>query len=102
MKMPPVPIANIPNVGKGSSANMKSAVPPSRESDALTPMGASTPVPSDSQKGGCLYESLATAAYQLAPPAVLLGIAAATLRKAKKTRRGRKAKKTKNKRRAPL
>ena len=98
MKMPPVPIANMPNVGKGSSANMKSAVPPSRESDALTPLGTSNPLsPPNSQKGGCLYESLAAAAYQLAPPAVLLGIAAATLRR----RRGRKAKKTTNKRRGP-
>jgi hypothetical protein len=88
----------MPNVGKGSSANMKSAIPPSRESDALSPMGVSSPpMPSNSQRGGCLYESLAAAAYQLAPPAVLLGIAAATLRK----RRGRKAKKTKNKRRSP-
>jgi len=91
MKMSPVPISNALGVGKGTSANMKSAVPPSRESDALTPMGTSNPLSaSNSQKGGCLYESLATAAYQLAPPAVLLGIAAATLRK----RRGRKAKKT--------
>jgi len=91
MKMPPVAIANMPNVGKGSSANMKSAVPPSRESDTLSPMGTSNPLSSsNSQKGGYLYESLAAAAYQLAPPAVLLGIAAATLRR----RRGRKAKKT--------
>jgi hypothetical protein len=91
MKMPPVPITNVPGVGKGISANMKSAVPPSLESDTLSPMGTSNPLSSsNSQKGGCLYESLAAAAYQLAPPAVLMGIAAATLRR----RRGRKAKKT--------
>jgi hypothetical protein len=96
MKMSPVPISNALGVGKGASANMKSAVPPSRESDALTPMGTSTPSSlSNSQKGGYLYESLAAAAYQLAPPAVLMGIAAATLRK----RRGRKAKKTQRGRR---
>ena len=96
MKMSPVPISNALGVGKGASANMKSAVPPSRESDVLSPMGTSNPLnPPNSQKGGYLYESLAAAAYQLAPPAVLMGIAAATLRK----RRGRKAKKTQRGRR---
>jgi len=51
-------------------------------------MGSTSNIrPNSSIKGGCLYTSLATTAYQLAPPAVLLGLAAATLRK---TRKGKK------------
>jgi hypothetical protein len=64
---------------------MSGAVPPSSENDAISSSTASS---QSSQKGGCLYSSIANVAYQLAAPATLLGIAAATLRK----RRGKKSK----------
>jgi len=65
------------------------ALPPNaRVMDTITPARGSEPM-SPAQGGGCLYASLASTAYQLAPPAVLLGIAAATLKKKRSTRRRR-------------
>jgi len=73
---------------KSGSAKVNTALPPNAtELDTITQSNVRRPV--NSMEGGCLYASLATTAYQLAPPAVLLGIAAATLKK-----KGRKSKKT--------
>ena len=73
---------------KSGSAKANTALPPNAvELDTITQTNTRRPV--NSMEGGCLYASLATTAYQLAPPAVLLGIAAATLKK-----KGRKSKKT--------
>jgi len=77
--------------GLPSNSTMSSAVPPSSESDAISVSARSNQRNQrnqSSQKGGCLYSSIANVAYQLAAPATLLGIAAATLRK----RRGKKSK----------
>jgi hypothetical protein len=72
------------------SNSMKNATRPNAMSDAR--MNAANPANlsnSAKQAGGCLYESLAASAYNLATPAALLGIAAATLskKKARKTKR---------------
>jgi len=73
---------------KSGSAKVNTALPPNAtELDTITQSNVRRPV--NSMEGGCLYASLATTSYQLAPPAVLLGIAAATLKK-----KGRKSKKT--------
>ena len=93
MKMEPV--SGIPNnVVKGPSAlppnsTMSGAVPPRAENDAVSP--SETTTATSNQKGGCLYSSIANVAYQLAAPAALFGIAAATLRKkGRKTKKSRK------------
>jgi hypothetical protein len=66
------------------------ALPPNaRVMDTITPARGSEPM-SPAQGGGCLYASLASTAYQLAPPAVLLGIAAATLKRKKRSTRRRR------------
>jgi len=72
------------------SNSMKNATRPNAMSDAR--MNAANPANlsnSANQVGGCLYESLAASAYNLATPAALLGIAAATLsrKKGRKTKR---------------
>jgi hypothetical protein len=108
MKMESV---GVPNVGKGPSASlmnvsnsMKNATRPNAASDVrINPANLSNSAnpanlsnsanPSNlsnstKQAGGCLYESLAASAYNLATPAALLGIAAVTLSKKK----GRKTK----------
>lgn len=106
MKMESV---GIPNVGKGPSASlmnnasnstnasnpinvsnsMKNATRPNAMSDArMNASNLSNSANAAKQAGGCLYESLAASAYNLATPAALLGIAAATLSKKK----GRKTK----------
>jgi hypothetical protein len=89
------PVSGIPNaVVKGPSAlppnsTMSGAVPPRAENDAVSPSGTTTAT--SNQKGGCLYSSIANVAYQLAAPAALFGIAAATLRKkGRKTKKSRK------------
>ena len=72
----------IPGVGKlPSVAAMSTATPPPQSMDQMGQSSVRTP--SQIQAGGSLYASLASTAYQLAPPAVLLGIAAATLKKRK-------------------
>jgi hypothetical protein len=76
----------IPGIAKLPSTTMSTATPPVQSIDQISQKRT----PSQIQAGGSLYASLASTAYQLAPPAVLLGIAAATLRK----RRGRKGKKS--------
>jgi thiol-disulfide isomerase/thioredoxin len=67
-------------------------VPPSAANDQM-PSNTSTTTPSN-QVGGNLYGALTSTAYQLAPPAILLGIASATLgsrkRRAKKSKRTRR------------
>ena len=84
------PVSGMPNVvAKGPSllpanSTMSGAVPPSSNYDAVSKMNTGTPL---GQKGGCLYSSIANVAYQLAAPAALLGIAAATLRKGRRNRR---------------
>jgi len=78
----------IPGIAKLPSTTMSTATPPVQSIDQLG--RSTTRTPSQIQAGGSLYASLASTAYQLAPPAVLFGIAAATLRK----RRGRKGKKS--------
>jgi len=72
------------------SNSMKNATRPNAMSDAR--MNTANPANlsnSANQAGGCLYESLAASAYNLATPAALLGIAAVTLskKKARKTKR---------------
>ena len=91
-------------VGKGPSittpvSNGFGTVPPNPASDLMAPgsnpgsMSTSTtnpgPASNSKQGGGCLYSALASTAYQLAPPAILLGIASATLgrKQKRKTRR---------------
>jgi len=69
-----------PNV---TSATM-TAIRPNSSQDRISAVPSSS---STSTKGGCLYASLASTAYQLAPPAVLLGIAAATLSKKRRSKR---------------
>ena len=67
-------------------------VPPSAANDQM-PSNTSTTTPSN-QVGGNLYGALTSTTYQLAPPAILLGIASATLgsrkRRAKKSKRTRR------------
>jgi hypothetical protein len=90
------PVSGMPTVAKGPSALppnsiMSSAIPPPSEIDALPITSITTSSNKNSlrnQTGGCLYSSIANVAYQLAAPATLLGIAAATLQK----RRGKKSK----------
>ena len=67
---------------------METATPPSLSVDKITPSSTSSSV--ITQGGGCLYSSLAATAYQLAPPAVLLGLAAATLKRKQKSRTKRR------------
>ena len=67
---------------------METATPPSLSVDKITPSSASSVV---TQGGGCLYSSLAATAYQLAPPAILLGLAAATLKRKQKSRTKRRS-----------
>jgi carbohydrate-binding DOMON domain-containing protein len=76
----------IPGIAKLPSTTMSTATPPVQSMDQMSQKRRLSQI----QAGGSLYASLASTAYQLAPPAVLLGIAAATLRK----RRGRKGKKS--------
>jgi len=86
-----------------NSASMSTAMNPVSASPILPPSAAndqqvvSTNVSANAsanQRGGNLYGALASTAYQLAPPAILLGIANATLgtrkRRSKKTKRSRK------------
>jgi len=104
----------IEGVAKGPSQSilnansMKMATPPNQALDALpnnsqTPSGLGTGEPfapeasnktTDpvAQVGGCLYAGLAQTTYDLAAPAVLLGIAAATLKRKGLRSRGRKSK----------
>jgi hypothetical protein len=80
----------IPGITKLPSTTMSTATPPVQSMDQINQKRKLSQI----QAGGSLYASLASTAYQLAPPAVLLGIAAATLRK----RRGRKGKKSRKSR----
>jgi len=80
----------IPGIAKLPSTTMSTATPPVQSMDQINQKRKLSQI----QAGGSLYASLASTAYQLAPPAVLLGIAAATLRK----RRGRKGKKSRKSR----
>jgi hypothetical protein len=80
----------IPGIAKLPSTTMSTATPPVQLMDQINQKRKLSQI----QAGGSLYASLASTAYQLAPPAVLLGIAAATLRK----RRGRKGKKSRKSR----
>lgn len=100
----PVKKTSLNNVGKAVSTSVPisqkalnelnasasaSALPPNAQQlDAIKPAAASEPL-SPAQGGGSLYASLASTAYQLAPPAVLMGIAAATLKR-KSKKRGKK------------
>jgi hypothetical protein len=71
-------------------------LPPSAANDqSSTSVNTST---KNSQAGGDLYSALASTSYQLAAPAILLGIANATLgsrkrrsKKSKRTRKGKRA-----------
>ena len=113
MKMESV---GIPNVGKGPSSSLMNAPNPMNASNSMRNatrpntmsdirMNAANPANlsnsgnpanlsnSANQAGGCLYEGITAAAYNLAPPAALLGIAAATLsrKKRRKTKRRSRA-----------
>ena len=70
--------------------NLSNSANPTNLSNSANPTNLSN---SANQAGGCLYEGIATAAYNLAPPAALLGIAAATLsrKKSRKTKRRSRA-----------
>ena len=92
-KGPSASLLNVSNVSNASNASnasisnsMKSATRPNANSDAR--INAINSV-SANQAGGCLYESLAASSSQLAAPAILLGLAAATLskKKSRKTKR---------------
>lgn len=102
---PVSPSASMNPVSPSASANQTSMsanamstgspiLPPSAASDQ-SPTSVNTS-PKNSQAGGDLYSALASTTYQLAAPAILLGIANATLgsrkRRSKKTKRTRKGK----------
>jgi hypothetical protein len=100
-------VSNMPQVGKLPSAtpglaNQKipnpvinanasgSALPPNaRKIDAIQAPAPSEPL-SPVHSGGSLYANLASTAYQLAPPAILMGLAAATLKCKSKKRKARR------------
>lgn len=92
-------VAKGPSQSIVNANSMKMATPPNQALDALevsaTEVSATEePAEKPAQVGGCLYAGLSKTAYDLAAPAVLLGIAAATLkRKGRKTRRSRKTRK---------
>jgi len=67
--------------------NVSPILPPSASNDQSA---ASTPMKSPNQAGGNLYGALASTAYQLAPPAILLGIANATLGKKRRTKKAKR------------
>jgi len=83
------------------NSNTVSPPPPEVESDTIIPSLASpataataATAASVKQGGGSLYGSIASAAYKLAPPAVLLAAAAAMMkRKGSKGRKGNKSNK---------
>jgi len=100
-------------VGKGPSmttpaSNGFGTVPPNPASDLMAPgsnpgtMSTSTtnpgPASNSKQGGGCLYSALASTAYQLAPPAVLLGIASATLGRKQRRQSRRKTRRRQTRR----
>jgi len=87
----PVNSTSVPGVGKNNSL----AVPPIAKNDQASTSNTRSSVPSI---GGSLYGSLASTAYQLAPPAILMGIAAATLQKRSRKRKARKSKTTRRRR----
>lgn len=100
-------VSNMPQVGKLPSATpglanqqtpnpvlnanaSGSALPPNaRKIDTIEAPAPSEPL-SPAQGGGSLYANLASTAYQLAPPAILMGLAAATLKCKSKKRRARR------------
>jgi hypothetical protein len=100
-------VSNMPQVGKLPSAtpglaNQKTptpvlnasasatALPPNAQQlDTITAKPPTAPL-SPAQGGGSLYANLASTAYQLAPPAILMGLAAATLKCKSKKRRARR------------
>jgi len=78
-----------------SASASASALPPNAQQlDAITSTNTSEPK-SPTQGGGSLYARLASTAYQLAPPAVLMGIAAATLKRKSKKRSKRRTQRRK-------
>jgi thiol-disulfide isomerase/thioredoxin len=83
------------NAGRPASVTME-PVTPVTNSPVLPPSATNdqspSPVPSQnaSQAGGNLYGTLASTAYQLAPPAILLGIASATLGKKRRTKKAKR------------
>jgi hypothetical protein len=83
----PVNSTSVPGVGKNSSL----ALPPIAKNDQMSGSNTNSSKPI---MGGSLYGSLASTAYQLAPPAILMGIAAATLQKRSRKRKARKSKAT--------
>ena len=87
----PVNSTSVPGVGKNSSL----ALPPIAKNDQASTSNTRSSAPSI---GGSLYSSLASTAYQLAPPAILMGIAAATLQKRSRKRKARKSKVTRRRR----
>ena len=87
----PVNSTSVPGVGKNSSL----ALPPIAKNDQASTSNTRSSAPSI---GGSLYGSLASTAYQLAPPAILMGIAAATLQKRSRKRKARKSKVTRRRR----
>lgn len=100
-------VSNMPQVGKLPSATpglanqtiptpvvnanaSGSALPPNaRKIDAIQAPAPSEPL-SPVHSGGSLYANLASTAYQLAPPAILMGLAAATLKCKSKKRKARR------------
>jgi len=90
------------------NSNTVSPPPPEVESDTIIPSLASpataataATAASVKQGGGSLYGSIASAAYKLAPPAVLLAAAAAMMkRKGSKGRKGNKSSRKTKRRRA--
>jgi hypothetical protein len=84
-----IPISQKPLNELNASASASALPPNARKIDTITAPSTSEPL-SPAQGGGSLYASLASTAYQLAPPAVLMGIAAATLKRKSKKRSKRR------------
>ena len=68
--------------------------PPGNEDDMITSMKGG-----GRRKGGCLYGAISSSIYKLAPAAVLLGLASATMRRNRKHQQRRSARKTLRRRR---
>ena len=85
------PVSPSVNQEDSASAEPSPILPPSAASDQSP---TNTSAAKNSQAGGDLYSALASTTYQLAAPAILLGIANATLgsrkRRSKKTKRTRR------------
>jgi hypothetical protein len=79
---------SVPGVGKSNSASQ--ILPESMAADQATVTTSKRP--GNRSVGGSLYGAMASTAYELAAPAILMGIASATLgtKRSKRTKRSKK------------